>query len=226
MRDHVLILGSAPVSLDLVRHVADTAQVTICADGGASTALVAGITVHLVVGDMDSISSEAECRFESAGVRFVRHPRDKDQTDLELALDEALSLMPERITVLGALGGERLDHTLGNVLLLAQPRLRHTDIRMLDERGSAFVVWDHRSLHGSPGDYVSLLPLTPQVEGIITTGLRFALLDDTLVQGSTRGVSNELTGHTAIVEVKLGCLLVRHELEPAPLDASAAPRRP
>jgi thiamine pyrophosphokinase len=46
---------------------------------------------------------------------------------------------------------------------------------------------------------------------VVTVGLRYPLNGDTLVRGSTRGISNELIGEQASIEVKDGCLLVRHE---------------
>ena len=56
------------------------------------------------------------------GVEILRHPRDKDETDLELAILTALKRNPKEIIVLGAFG-KRLDMTLANVLLPAAARL-------------------------------------------------------------------------------------------------------
>jgi thiamine pyrophosphokinase len=141
----------------------------------------------------------------------VAFPTDKDKTDLELALEYSLSYDPARITVLGALGGARLDHTLGNVMLLALPLFRRLDVRMLDQSGEVLVVWDRRTVSGHPGDYVSLMPLTPLAESVQTSGLKYALAGDTLRQGSTRGISNALVAAEATIGVGAGCLLVRHE---------------
>ena len=208
---HVLIVGSAPVDSSLLLATAGSAGALICADGGADAALAAGLRPDLVVGDMDSITPVMHARLLAEGVRLLQHPPEKDQTDMELAIEQALLYAPTRLTILGALGGARLDHTVGNLLLLAQPSLRDIDVRMETATSEALAVWRLRELSGAVGEYVSLLPLTPQVEGIHTAGLRYPLHGEALVQGFARGVSNELTADRATIRVASGCLLVLHE---------------
>jgi thiamine pyrophosphokinase len=53
-------------------------------------------------------------------VEIQQHSRDKDETDLELALHYACTSGYREILVVGALGG-RLDQTLGNLSLLTNP---------------------------------------------------------------------------------------------------------
>ena len=59
-------------------------------------------------------------------------------------------------------------------------------------------------------DYVSLLPLSPLVRGVSTDGLRFALREEELPMGPSRGLSNEMTGARASVRSQRGLLLVVH----------------
>jgi thiamine pyrophosphokinase len=165
----------------------------------------------MVIGDMDSISADARSRFADAGCVFQLHPTDKDKTDLELALDFALELRPSSISIAGALGGMRLDHTIGNLLLLTLPALHDVEVRLVHESGEVFVARKHSPLTGTPGDYVSLLPISDRVEGVATAGLRYPLHGETLHRGSTRGVSNELTESQAWISVSAGLLLVCHE---------------
>jgi len=205
---HILIVGSAPVDPARLRDLAAGADYLICADGGGDAALTAGLTPDLLLGDMDSISPAGRERLRQSGVRVVQHPPEKDKTDLELALDYALSRQPERITITGALGGARLDHTLGNLLLLALPALRGVETRIVDGETVAWATWSRADVGGQAGDYVSLLPITDQVEGARTEGLRYPLHGEPLIRGHTRGVSNELLGATASVEITAGCLLI------------------
>ena len=76
----------------------------IAADKGLEHALALGLDVTVAVGDFDSASPEAVAVAEAAGVRIERHPQEKDATDLELALDVALTMSPARILVLAADG--------------------------------------------------------------------------------------------------------------------------
>lgn len=183
----------------------------IGADGGAARALGWGLVPHLVLGDMDSLADGERARLESLGCRFVVHPRAKDETDLELALTYAAGQGAKEIVILGALGG-RLDHTLANLLLLTLPDLEKLpvcivggdeEIRLVRSGGTV-------ALEGKPGDLISLLPLGGDARGVTTRGLTWMLRGDTLHFGFSRGVSNEMTGTTAHVEVERGYLLVVH----------------
>ena len=64
-----------------------------------------------------------------------------------------------------------------------------------------------RTVEGEPGEYVTLFAVHGPAEGVRTHGLRFPLVGERLEPGSSRGVSNELTGHTARVELDAGVLL-------------------
>jgi thiamine pyrophosphokinase len=206
-----VIVGSAPVAATHLRRLAEAGSLLICADGGADVALRAGLRPDLVVGDMDSISAAARSRLVGEGVQCIQHPTAKDQTDLELAIDLALERRPARISITGALGGMRFDHTAGNLLLLALPAFRGVDVRIDEGVTEALVIWDRGSIAGRPGEYVSLLPLSPRVEGVRSTGLLYPLGGESLLQGHTRGVSNELEADRAVVTVESGCLLLIHE---------------
>ena len=183
----------------------------IGADGGAARALDWGLTPQVVIGDMDSLPDALRDELEARGSRFIEHPRAKDETDLELALTYAVEQGAKEIVVLGALGG-RLDHTLANLLLLALPPLEGALVRIVDGAGEVLLVGDGTAitLQGHPGDLVSLLPIGGDASGVTTAGLAWALQNDRLRFGFSRGVSNEMTAHEARVEVEEGLLLVVH----------------
>ena len=208
---HVLIVGSAPTDPAQLRHLHGDAQYLICADGGGDAALRAGLSPDLLLGDMDSISPESLERLRESGVRVVEHRPEKEKTDIELALDTALALGAARITIAGALGGTRLDHSLGNLLLLSMPELRGIDTRMVAGHTVAWAVWSRTEISGRIGDYISLFPLTDQVHGVWTKGLRYPLHGETLHRAYTRGVSNELVEEAASLGLTDGCLLVIRE---------------
>lgn len=181
----------------------------IAADGGARHLLGMGINPHVLIGDLDSLTDEEVQQMASAGVKILRYPADKDWTDLELALRYAIDSGCRVIRLIGALGG-RLDQTLGNILLLANPT--HTDLDMGLDDGVEEVrlVREHLELDGEPGEIVSLLPLEQSVQGVRTLGLRWALNNETLQRHETRGISNEMLGTRAEVFIKSGLLLAVH----------------
>lgn len=179
----------------------------VAADSGIDRAHGLGLTVDVAVGDFDSVTEAGLMDAEAAGARLDRHPEAKDATDLELALQVALSHSPRRIVVLGGHGG-RLDHLLGNALLLAAPMLAGVE-EVVAQMGAARVTVIRRSatLEGEPGDIVTLLPVHGPVHGVRTEGLLYPLVDEDLPVGTTRGVSNELSAASAVVTVREGTLL-------------------
>lgn len=56
--------------------------------------------------------------------------------------------------------------------------------------------------------YFGLIPFDGDVRGLTLTGTRYLVEDFTLVRGSTRGVSNEITGQFATVSFTSGRLLM------------------
>jgi thiamine pyrophosphokinase len=179
----------------------------IAADGGVDRALALGLRVDLAVGDFDSISTEGLAAVEVAGARIEKHPADKDATDLELALDAAIALSPVRIVVVGSNGG-RLDHLLGSLLLLGLERYATAEIDAHLGASLIHIVHGSRELTGIPGELVSLVPLHGAAEGVITRGLVYPLVGETLAAGSTRGISNLFAAETATVALQRGTVAV------------------
>jgi thiamine pyrophosphokinase len=174
----------------------------IAADSGFDHAKRLGVEVDLLVGDLDSISAEG---LELAS-NIEQHPTDKDSSDLAIALDAALKRKPSRVIVVGGAGG-RIDHFLANAALLASPEYAALTLTWLPGHAVINVVRDRIELSGSPGDLVSLLPYGGPVLGVTTDGLRWPLHGAVLTPGTSLGVSNQMVGTRAAVELKEGVLL-------------------
>jgi thiamine pyrophosphokinase len=210
MRALVVLDGDPQGSAGWLAGLAKDADVVIAADGGATRLATTGRRPDLVVGDMDSLAPDAKRDLERAGVGFEVHPHEKEQTDAELALDAAVKRGADEIVVVGAFAGTRLDHMIGNVLLLAHEDFAAIDVALVTERATfrSLLGPGILELEGAPGDWVTLEPLSEVVRGVATDGLRYPLRHEELVRGSTRGVSNELTERRGSVEVGTGLLLV------------------
>ena len=178
----------------------------VAADGGLLRAQALGLDVDVVVGDLDSATPEAIAAAEAAGARVVRYPQAKDATDLELALDEAVALGGRRVLVVASAGG-RLDHLLGSVLLLAAERYAALELDALVGDALVHVVRGERTMHGVPGELLTLIPLGGAATGVTTDGLEYPLRGETLGPGTTRGVSNVFLGTEARVTLERGVLL-------------------
>lgn len=188
--------------------LARVAGLVLAADSGYEHMRRMGVRPHLLVGDLDSISPDAlrEARDDPA-TRIETFPPEKDQTDTEIALRLAVTRGAGIVLVVGAFG-LRLDHALANVLLLASPALRETDVRLLDPRQEVRLVRGRVRLRTTPGELVSLLPVGGDATGVTTTGLAYALDGATLGTGPALGVSNVATGDEICVRVGDGSLLL------------------
>jgi thiamine pyrophosphokinase len=212
--------GELP-DLAKVRSLLQKDDHIICADGGTRHALALGIQPNIIIGDMDSAESGSLQKFREAGVDIELFPRDKNETDLELAINHALALKPKQIVIVAALGG-RLDQTLANITLLTDPRLstlrqssgQAFDVRLDDGVEEIFLCRDRAEVHGRSGDIVSLIPWQGAVPEVQTKNLKWALRKETLYPDKTRGISNEMTENTASISIGSGLLLVVHRRNP------------
>ena len=152
-----------------------------------------GVRPDLVVGDLDSLAADDRAWLASQGVPVIQYPHDKDETDLELAIQHGIEKAPHSIVIIGALGA-RLDHTLGNIALLADERLKGHSAIIDDGVEQVLLCRGRTEIQGAPGDLVSLLPWGTPAIGVRTSGLKWPLQGDTLLPEKSRGVSNEMTG--------------------------------
>lgn len=211
MRIIIFANGELP-DLEKARALLRDDDFIIAADGGMRHVLALGLTPNVVIGDLDSISKEERRKINTAGVEVIKFPADKNETDLELAIDHAMSLHPDQILILAALGG-RLDQTLANIALLSNPQLAAINIRIIDGVEEIFFCRDQVQVEGRSGDIVSLLPWQGAVEGVFTENLKWHLHYETLNPEKTRGISNEMTADIASIQIKSGLLLIIHNTE-------------
>ena len=200
--------GTLP-DLDSARRLIRADDFIICADGGTRHALTLGLLPRVIIGDLDSVPEGQAQQMIDQGVEVFQFPRDKNETDLELALEYAIEQNHREIVIVAALG-DRLDQTLGNIALLTDPRYSKFDIRLDDGVEQALFCSDQTEIHGTSNDIVSLIPWGGEVTGVRTQGLKWPLEDETLHPHKTRGISNEMTGEVAHVQIASGLLLIVH----------------
>jgi thiamine pyrophosphokinase len=206
-----IVLGGGALH---TRPDTEGAMLVIAADSGYDHAMGHGITVDLLIGDMDSISPDAMVAARAAGTTIERHPTDKDHSDLELAVRAALERGARAIEIHGADDG-RIDHLLGVALGVTASVpdgvtvAWHTRTGTIRAASPAAPV----RLRGSVGSIVSLVP-AGDVVGVTTTGLEWSLDAEDLASGTTRGLSNIMTSSAASISVHAGHLLVVSEVTP------------
>jgi thiamine pyrophosphokinase len=185
----------------------------IAADRGARHLQAAEIVPTLIVGDMDSLDEESLRRYEALGSRFIRHCREKDETDTELALGEAFAMAPAEVWIWGAMG-YRIDHTLANLALLVQGAELGVEVKLIDEWCEVFLVTGSTVVEGKTGQTVSLFPFGGNAAGVTLTGFEYPLTKAVLTVGHPRGTSNRLAAGRGIIEIDAGRLLAVRYFRP------------
>ncbi|MDO5732692.1 MAG: thiamine diphosphokinase [Eubacteriales bacterium] len=179
----------------------------VAADGGYQHFQRLGLSVDYLVGDFDSLTQDFLNSLHPQ-MKIERYPREKNESDGELAFAKALELGFDRLLVLAGLGPGRLDHTLCNLAMILEIRRRHlraeilmTDGRQLlipvvcDERSShytldiaAFYPVFH-SLHGRDEFTLSIVAMSDLIE-LEVSGLVYSLEKTNLPRYSSRTLSN------------------------------------
>lgn len=226
MRTVLVVAGGDPPHPDLLAgRVLPAADLVVAADSGADHAVALGLGVDVLVGDLDSVAPATVDAVRAAGAEVVAVPRDKDATDVELALDAAWGRGADHLVLVGGHGG-RLDHALATMAALASVATPARRVEAWMGPAHVAITVDQVPIDGRVGELVSLIPLGGPVDEVTTTGLRWPLTGAHLPYGSTWGVSNELVRVPAGVSVDGGVLAVvrPYALAPERDDPGHVPR--
>lgn len=162
-------------------------------------------------GDFDSVSSTELEEIRETVQEVNRFQPEKDETDLELALNWTIEQRPEKINIFGATGG-RLDHFMGNLQLLMMPSLLETGIpvEIIDVQNRLYLAksGEHSVLEIPEYQYISFVPVTENVEGITLSGFKYPLKNRNISRGSTLCISNELIQSSGTFSFSNGILMV------------------
>lgn len=204
----VLIIGNGNIAnTRIIQNILKPDDVILCCDGGSKYLFEEGIIPHYIIGDLDSSIPQIIQFFETKGVIFKKFNRKKDETDMELCIDFAISLGASQIIILGGIG-TRLDHTLTNINLLIKAENSNVKATIIDDNNEINIISSSIQINGKKGDLISLIPISTTVNGISTSGLEYPLTNATMTIGKSLGVSNVLEDIKANISIKEGYLLV------------------
>lgn len=203
-----LLVAAAPAaSAELVASLAAIHEYVVAVDGGGALCLKAGVRPDVIVGDFDSLAGSDLADLRSQGSRVQTFPAEKDQTDLELALEAARLAGADSVTLTAASTG-RLDHTLA--VLAAMAHAIDLSPTLVEPAMTAALLGDggpRRLSARGVGATISLLAWGGSCS-VSASGVRWPLKCDPLAADSGLGISNVITAETADIEVHSGRLFV------------------
>lgn len=185
-------------------------DVLMAADSGMDCFYRIGVKPDVIVGDFDSAQSKTLDYFQGfEQIELCTLNAEKDDTDTEFAIREAIRRGADDIVLAGATG-TRIDHVLGNICLLGIGLEEKISICLLDPHNRIRMIDKPLVLRKNEqyGRYVSLLPFSDHVEGVTLTGFKYPLSDYTMGGFNSLGISNEITGEEAVISLSGGQLLV------------------
>jgi thiamine pyrophosphokinase len=180
-------------------------------DRGVFYLLKAGVKPAAAFGDFDSVSEAEMAEIEGVVTDLKKYKPEKDETDMELALNWALEQEPHSITIFGATGG-RLDHLMANIQLLVKPLQKDiaVHIEIIDAKNMLYVKKPGTYTVSQMDEYkyISFLPVTPAVSGMTLENFKYPLIDCHIPMGSTLCISNELIRGHGTFSFSEGILLI------------------
>ena len=183
----------------------------IAADKGLEKLSEIGAEPDHILGDFDSVDPEKLEKYKEDHSLTERFPAEKDFTDTEAAIYYALEHGSGRIILLGMTGG-RLDHFLANVQNLLIALEKDVPAVIEDPQNRLFLMRDGQSVvfrrEKTFGTYLSLIPLTDELDGLTLRGVKYPLDKAGVRKGHTLCVSNEITADEAEVILGRGVMAV------------------
>ncbi len=185
-------------------------DVVLAVDSGMDCLYRIGILPDIIVGDFDSVIPETLNFFWAhEQIDMCMLQPEKDDTDTEFAIREAIRRGANEITIVGGTG-TRLDHVLGNITLLGIGLEEKISMEMLDEHNRIRMVDEPLTIRREEqyGRYLSLIPITEQVTSVTLCGVKYPLSDYTMGGFHSLGISNEIVDDEASISFSDGKLLV------------------
>ncbi|MDJ0613146.1 MAG: thiamine diphosphokinase [Rhizobiaceae bacterium] len=191
----ILLGGELSVSAQLIKELEGVR--VLAADSGMRHASVLNIRPELWVGDFDSAGEELQKEFED--VERLGFDTDKDMTDGEIAIDAALERGATKLILVGAFGGERMEHEFCHLTQAVKLSRKGKKVEILDGTKEAHPIPTDNtlSLVTGPGKSFSVLAFSA-LSGLCISGAKWPLENADVPFGSGLTMSNETTGAVSL----------------------------
>lgn len=168
------------------------------------------IKPNYIVGDFDSLSEEiVQFYQEDTDVCIRKFNPEKDFSDTEIAVHQAIELECEEMILLGATGN-RIDHVLANIQVLAIPHKKGIHAEMIDENNRIYLIEHEAILEKSKmyGKYFSVFPLDRCIEKFSIIGAKYPLHNHRLCPYDSLCVSNQAKAEQVKITFSEGIVIL------------------
>jgi thiamine pyrophosphokinase len=202
MKKRIIIVGNGTFSKKILALIQPRDYV-IGVDRAAYWLIREGRIPDTAIGDFDSVTEEKLSRIKEAVPSIKQYSKDKDQTDMELAVRHAIGKKPSAVLILGGTGS-RLDHTMATWQLLDSLLTADIPHVLINKTNRIRLIGRGKTvIEKASYRYISILPYTKSILFSLT-GFRYDLPKTKFFRGTTRGVSNEMTGRQAHIMIYSG----------------------
>jgi len=180
----------------------------IAADAGMRHAAMLGVVPELWVGDFDSAPDNLSP--ELAAVPKQPYETDKDKTDGELAVAEALARGATSLVLAGAFGGPRADHAFLHAAMAIRRAKEGLSVVVTSgtQEGSPLLPGS-RNFDFEDGTLFSILGFS-HLSGLTVIGAKWPLDSVEVPFGSSLTISNEVRGDLCISLAVGRAMLLAH----------------
>lgn len=208
----IIVTGGNKPSKKLLNSYIKSGDLIIGADKGSEYLYDYEIMPNIILGDFDSISEEKLKKIEEKQVEIIKFPPEKDYTDTEIAIMEAMKRGADTIYLFGGLG-TRADHSLGNIGLLLTTKNKGARLLIVDDHNKMYLADKNMSLNGSQGEIISFHALSDVVKGFEIRGAKYNLNSYDMHLLDPRAICNEFLDTPINIKYESGELLIIHSID-------------
>lgn len=208
----IIVTGGNRPSKELLNSYIEDADLIIGADRGSEYLYDYGIIPQIILGDFDSINEEKLKTIEDENVEVIKFPPEKDYTDTEIAIIEAIKRGSDTIYLFGGIG-TRVDHTLGNIGLLLTTKKKGASLVIIDDHNIMYLADNKMSLNGERGETISFHALSDIVKGFEIKGAKYNLENYDMHLLDPRALCNEFIDTPIYIKYNSGELLIIHSID-------------
>ncbi len=194
MSKFAILLGGPITPTPRLKRQLDGTRV-IAADSGMSHAAALKLVPEIWVGDFDSSPKQLVDHWHN--VPRQHYPAEKDASDGELAISEALRRGATSLILVGGMGGQ-LDHILAHAGFLLALAKRDIDVFMTSGSEEAWGLAHTVEISDANiGQRISVLPFT-DLMGFSISGVKWPLAGRNVKLGTAHTLANVATGPVKI----------------------------